>query len=96
MIKATWPIISTELGRRIASLFIRAFGHKTLGLGYSNVASDLILSPAPSSNTARAGGIIYPIVRALSSTSYGTGPAPIYFNAGYMDQKTWWKMLGLR
>jgi DASS family divalent anion:Na+ symporter len=24
-------------------------------------------------------------------THYGTGPAPIYFNAGYMDQKTWWK-----
>jgi DASS family divalent anion:Na+ symporter len=27
-------------------------------------------------------------------THYGTGPAPIYFNAGYMDQKTWW-LLGL-
>jgi len=24
-------------------------------------------------------------------THYGTGPAPIYFNAGYVDQKTWWK-----
>jgi DASS family divalent anion:Na+ symporter len=38
------------------------------------------------------GGIIYPIVRALSRTFYGTSPAPIYFNAGYMDQKTWWKL----
>jgi DASS family divalent anion:Na+ symporter len=27
-------------------------------------------------------------------THYGTGPAPIYFNAGYVDQKTWW-ILGL-
>jgi len=25
-------------------------------------------------------------------THYGTGPAPIYFNAGYLDQKTWWKL----
>ena len=25
------------------------------------------------------------------TTHYGTGPAPIYFGAGYVDQKTWWK-----
>ncbi len=25
-------------------------------------------------------------------THYGTGPAPIYFNAGYLDQRTWWKL----
>ena len=60
--------ISTGLGRRIAFIFIRAFGRKTLGLGYAIVASELVLSPATPSNTARAGGIIYPIVRALSST----------------------------
>jgi DASS family divalent anion:Na+ symporter len=26
------------------------------------------------------------------TTHYGTGPAPIFFNAGYLDQKTWWKL----
>jgi DASS family divalent anion:Na+ symporter len=65
--------ISTGLGRRIAYMFIRAFGRKTIGLGYSIVATELVLSPATPSNTARAGGIIYPIVRALSGT-FGSEP----------------------
>jgi len=25
-------------------------------------------------------------------THFGTGPAPVYFGAGYIDQKTWWKI----
>ena len=25
-------------------------------------------------------------------THYSTGPAPIYFGAGYVDQATWWKL----
>ncbi len=32
-----------------------------------------------------------PSIIAAGITHYGTGPAPIYFNAGYVDQKTWWK-----
>jgi DASS family divalent anion:Na+ symporter len=60
--------IKTGLGRRIAFFFIRTFGRKTLGLAYSIVASELILSPATPSNTARAGGIIFPIVRSISNT----------------------------
>ncbi|MGL5513320.1 MAG: anion permease, partial [Sporomusa sp.] len=27
-----------------------------------------------------------------SLTHYGTGPAPLYFNAGYVDQVTWWRI----
>jgi DASS family divalent anion:Na+ symporter len=65
--------IRTGLGRRVAYTFIRAFGRKTLGLAYAIVASELVLSPATPSNTARAGGIIYPIVRSLSST-FGSEP----------------------
>lgn len=60
--------ISTGLGRRIAFLFIRAFGRTTLGLAYSITATDLVLAPATPSNTARGGGIIYPVVRALANT----------------------------
>jgi DASS family divalent anion:Na+ symporter len=60
--------IKTGLGRRIAFQFIRAFGRKTLGLAYSVVASELVLSPATPSNTARAGGIIFPIVKSISNT----------------------------
>lgn len=65
--------IITGLGSRIAYMFIRAFGRKTLGLAYAIAASDLVLSPATPSNTARAGGVIYPIVRALCST-FGSEP----------------------
>jgi DASS family divalent anion:Na+ symporter len=25
-------------------------------------------------------------------TTYGTGPAPIYYGAGYLDQPTWWRL----
>ena len=25
-------------------------------------------------------------------THFGTGPAPVYFGAGYVDQKTWWQL----
>ena len=65
--------ISTGLGRRVAFVFIRAFGRKTLGLAYAIVASELVISPATPSNTARAGGIIYPIVRSLAQT-FGSEP----------------------
>lgn len=65
--------ISTGLGRRVAFVFIRTFGRKTLGLAYAIVASELVISPATPSNTARAGGIIYPIVRALAAT-FGSEP----------------------
>jgi len=64
----TGAFIKTGLGRRIAYLFIRAFGRRTLGLSYAIAASDLVLSPATPSNTARSGGIIYPIVRGMAST----------------------------
>ncbi|MFP7170109.1 anion permease [Terribacillus sp. 7520-G] len=63
--------IKTGLGSRIAYLFVRLFGKKTLGLSYSLIGSDLILSPAMPSNTARAGGIIFPIIQSLSN-SYGS------------------------
>jgi DASS family divalent anion:Na+ symporter len=25
-------------------------------------------------------------------TLYGTAPAPLYFSAGYVEAKTWWKL----
>jgi len=65
----------TGLGRRIAYWFIRAFGHKTLGLAYALVASDLVLAPGIPSGAARTGGVLYPIVRSLSS-AFGSEPGP--------------------
>ena len=46
----------TGLGRRVAYWFIRAFGHKTLGLAYALAASDLVLAPGIPSGAARTGG----------------------------------------
>ncbi|SDE05670.1 Putative malate transporter YflS [Sporomusa acidovorans DSM 3132] len=65
--------IKTGLGRRIAFLLIKAIGSSTLKLGYTLVLSDLIISPATPSNTARAGGILFPIVRSLC-TAFGSEP----------------------
>src|SRR5689334_7226613 len=43
-------MIKTGLGRRIALMFVRAIGRKTLGLGYSLVATDFVLASAVPSN----------------------------------------------
>jgi DASS family divalent anion:Na+ symporter len=78
--------IKSGLGRRIAYIFMSLFGGSTLSLGYSLVASDLIISMATPSNTARAGGILFPIARSLSS-AFGSEPGdnPRRFGA-YMMQ----------
>lgn len=65
--------IKTGLGNRVAYLFVKRFGKKTLGLSYALLFSDLILSPAMPSNTARGGGIIFPIIKSLSQT-FGSNP----------------------
>ncbi|HEY3364904.1 MAG TPA: DASS family sodium-coupled anion symporter [Symbiobacteriaceae bacterium] len=73
--------IKTGLGRRIAFLLVRAFGKTTLGLSYAITAADMIIAPATPSNTARAGGILFPVVRALSS-SLGSEPGKTAKRAG--------------
>lgn len=65
--------IKTGLGRRIALEFVGLFGKRTLGLAYSLIGVDLILAPATPSNTARAGGIMYPIINSLSE-AFGSSP----------------------
>ena len=59
--------IKSGLGSRIAYLIIKAIGKSSLTLGYAITLSDFVISPATLSSTARAGGIIYPIIRSLSS-----------------------------
>ncbi|EBY2753797.1 DASS family sodium-coupled anion symporter [Salmonella enterica subsp. enterica serovar Morehead] len=58
--------VGTGLGRRIAYLLIGKFGRTSLGLGYAAAITDLAICPATPSNTARSGGIVYPIFRSLS------------------------------
>ncbi|MCF6161203.1 MULTISPECIES: anion permease [Furfurilactobacillus] len=65
--------IKTGFGRRVALIFVRLFGKRTLGLAYSLVGVDLVTAPATPSNTARAGGIIFPIIESLATT-FGSHP----------------------
>ena len=62
--------IKSGLGSRIAYLIIKAIGKSSLTLGYAITLSDFVISPATPSSTARAGGIIYPIIRSLSSAPH--------------------------
>ncbi|MEW8980054.1 MAG: anion permease [Symbiobacterium sp.] len=68
-------LIKTGLGRRISFMLVKAFGKSTLGLGYALALSDTVLAPATPSNTARSGGILFPIVRSLCS-AMGSEPGP--------------------
>lgn len=61
-------MIKTGLGHRIALIFVRLMGRRTLGLGYSLVITDLILASFVPSTGARSGGIILPIARSVTET----------------------------
>ncbi|MBA2961967.1 MULTISPECIES: anion permease [Ramlibacter] len=59
-------VIKTGLGRRVALQFMRLMGKRTIGLGYGLALTELIVAPAMPSITARAGGVLLPITRAIS------------------------------
>lgn len=61
-------MIKTGLGHRIALIFVRLIGKKTIGLGYSLVITDFILASFVPSTGARSGGIILPIARSVTET----------------------------
>lgn len=65
--------IKTGLGNRIAYLFVYFFGQRSLSLAYGLTLGDLFLAPAIPSNTARAGGILFPIVKSLAAV-FGSSP----------------------
>jgi DASS family divalent anion:Na+ symporter len=71
----------TKLGQRIAFLFIRRFGKSTLSLGYSLAAADVALAPFVPSDTARGGGIMYPIARSIAEAA-GSAPGPTAAHVG--------------
>jgi DASS family divalent anion:Na+ symporter len=61
-----------------ATAFYVPFGLVAIGLGTPVALAALTLGFMNSLNAAM--------------THYGTGPSPIYFGAGYIDQATWWKL----
>jgi divalent anion:Na+ symporter, DASS family len=68
-------VTQTGFGMRVGYLFIERFGRTPLRLGYSLAAADLVLAPFIPSDTARGGGVVYPITRSVAS-AFGSEPGP--------------------
>jgi DASS family divalent anion:Na+ symporter len=80
-------ITQTRLGERIAYQIIRRFGGSPLRLGYSIVLADLAMAPMTPSNTARAGGVLFPIVLSVAR-AFGSEPGPTASLLGAFLMKT--------
>jgi DASS family divalent anion:Na+ symporter len=65
----------TGVARRIALMFVRAFGRSSLGVSYALLMSDVTLAAGIPSITARSGGIMLPITRSLAEL-YDSRPGP--------------------
>jgi len=59
----------TKFGMRVAYVFIERFGRSPLTLGYSLALSDVVLAPFVPSDTARGGGIMYPISKSVAQAA---------------------------
>ena len=68
-------VTATGFGMRIAYFFVEKFGHSSLTLGYSIAATDAVLAIFIPSDTARGGGIVFPIVRSLAQV-FESEPGP--------------------
>ncbi len=66
-------MIKTGLGRRIALHFIRAIGHRSLGLGYALASTSALLASVIPSVGARSGGVIFPVAKSLAE-AYDSKP----------------------
>lgn len=65
--------ISTGLGSRVAYGMLSLLGGSTLGIGYGVAFTDLIMAPAIPSLTARAGGVMYPVLKSICE-AFGSEP----------------------
>jgi DASS family divalent anion:Na+ symporter len=68
-------LVVTRLGERMAYGIVKRVGGSPLGLGYSIVLADLVMAPLTASNTARAGGILFPITLNVARV-FGSEPGP--------------------
>lgn len=68
-------VTATGFGTRVGYLFIRRFARTPLSLGYSLAAADFVLAPFIPSDTARGGGIVFPVVRSVA-VDFGSEPGP--------------------
>ena len=68
-------VTQTGFGTRVGYLFIERFARTPLRLGYSMAAADLVLAPFIPSDTARGGGVVFPITRSVAA-AFGSEPGP--------------------
>jgi len=68
-------VTGTGFGTRVGYLFISRFARTPLSLGYSIAAADLVLAPFIPSDTARGGGVVFPITRSVAA-DFGSEPGP--------------------
>ena len=68
-------VTQTGFGTRVGYMFIERFARSPLSLGYSLAAADLVLAPFIPSDTARGGGVVYPVTRSVAS-ALGSEPGP--------------------
>ena len=66
-------MIKTGFARRIALVFVRAFGETSLGVTYALSMTDMLLAGIIPSNGARSGGVVLPIARSIAEL-YGSRP----------------------
>ena len=59
-------VSATGFGNRVGYIFIKQFARSPLTLGYSIAAANAALAPFIPSDTARGGGIIFPITRSVA------------------------------
>lgn len=79
--------VKTRLGERIAYTVVMRIGRSPLRLGYSIVLADLVMAPMTPSNTARAGGILFPIALNVAR-AFGSEPGPTATRMGAFLMKT--------
>jgi divalent anion:Na+ symporter, DASS family len=66
-------LMETGLARRIALLFIRQFGSRSLGVAYALVLTDVTLAAGVPSITARSAGMVMPVGKAIAEL-FGSTP----------------------
>ena len=68
-------VTGTGFGTRVGYMCIRRFARTPLSLGYSIAVADLVLAPFIPSDTARGGGVIFPVARSVAA-DFGSEPGP--------------------
>lgn len=68
-------ISSTGLGMRIAYMLILRFASTPLRLAYAIVSAGMMVAPFVPSDTARGGGVVFPVTRSLA-VAFASEPGP--------------------